>query len=464
MIRNVGRRLRVTAAAAVLAAASTLAPAVASAQSLIRDAEIEAILREDSEPIFRAAGLNPADIRLNIINDPELNAGASGQQIFLFTGMIMAAEDPDQLRGVIAHEVGHVAGAHTARSGDMTRAGLPPLILTLALGALAAFAGRPDAGAALLASSNYFATLSVLTYSREQENRADQAAVTYLQTAGYSPVGLREFFRHYQFQEVFSQARRYPYFQSHPISSERISNLSARVQTSPTREVRPSEAAVARHALMKAKLDGFLRPPGHTFVRYPESDRSFPARYARAIAYFRDAQPDRALTMLDALIQEQPTNPYLWELKGQINFESGRIPASEAPYQRAVELAPENPLLRVGLAQTLVALGRDKLDAAIPHLQHALARENDNLLGWRLLGQAYDAKNMPGPARLAAAEERFHGNDLVGARQFAMRARQLLPAGAPDYRRATDIILASNPSRDELRELDRPSFHAGHGH
>lgn len=444
------RRLTLGIAAAVATAAS---PAVASAQSLIRDAEIEAILRVESDPIFRAAGLNPADIPINIVQSEELNAGASGREIFLYTGMIMAADTPDQLRGVIAHEAGHVAGGHTARSGDMMRAGVQPLILTLALGALAAFAGRPDAGAAILSSSNYFATLSVLSFSREQESRADQAAAGYLETAGLSGRGLTEFFRKYQYQEVFSQARRYSYFQSHPISSERVAALRNRVEASPNRDVQTSPEAIARHELMKSKLDAFLRPPGHTFVRYPESDTGFNARYARAIAYFRDAQPDRSIQLLDALIAEHPTNPYLWELKGQVNFESGRIAASEAPYRRAVELAPESPLLRVGLGQTLVALGGPKLDEAIPVLQHALARENDNPLGWRLLGQAYDGKGMAGPARLAAAEEHFHGNDLNGARTFATRARALLTAGTPEHRRATDIILASEPTREELRDL-----------
>ncbi len=449
-----GRVLRRWTLAIVAAATAAAAPVAASAQSLIRDAEIEAILRGDSEPIFRAAGLNPDDVRINIVNDPELNAFVSnGQQIYLNTGMILATTDPDQLRGVIAHETGHIAGGHIARSGDMMRAGMQPMILTLALGALAAFAGRPDAGAALMASSQYFATLSVLSYSRVQEAAADQAAVTYLDAAGYSSRGLTEFFRQYQFQEVFSQARRYSYFQSHPISSERIQSLQRRTEGARHREARPDVLTVERHRIMNAKLEAFLRPPGHTFARYAETDTSFAARYARSIAYFRDAQPDRSLQLLDALIAEHPDNPYLWELKGQVNFESGRIPASEEPYRRAVQLAPENSLLRIGLAQTLVEMGPTKLDDAVMHLQHALARERTNPLGWRLLGQAYDGKSMPGLARLAAAEEHFHGNDLAGARTFATRARALLPAGTPDHRRATDIIMASEPTRDDLRDL-----------
>ena len=134
-------------------------------------------------------------------------------------------------------------------------------------------------------------------------------------------------------------------------------------------------------------------------------------------------------------------------------FENGRTAESEEPYRRAVEMLPDNALLQIEYAQTLVALGGAHLDEAVSHLQIGLRRENDNLLGWRLLGQAYDGKNMPGQARLAAAEEHFNGQDMDGARMFAMRARLLLPRGTTDYRRATDIVMASNPSERELRDV-----------
>lgn len=456
------RRLGRAVAVVLLAGAVAVQPMAAaarqedqqSAPSLIRDAEIEQILHEDAVGIFRAAGLNPDDVRINIINDDELNAFTpGGLQLFLHTGLIMETDDPMQLQGVIAHETGHIAGGHAARSGDMMRSGLTPFLVSLALGVLAAAAGRPDAGAAIASSGGYFATLSVLSYSRAQESAADQAAVTYLEGAGLSGAGLVSFFNKYRYQEVFSQARRYAYFQSHPISSERIAALQTRVNAAPHRDVRPTAEATARHALMRVKLEAFLRPPSWTFGRYREDDRSFNARYARAIAYYRDANPDRSVQIIDELLTEQPRNPFLWELKGQVQFENGRTAESAESYRRAVELLPDNALLQVSYAQTLVALGGSHLDDAIAHLRIALRHEDDNLLGWRLLGQAYDAKNMPGQARLAAAEEHFNGRDMEGARMFAMRARILLPHDTPDYRRATDIVMASGPTERELRDL-----------
>ena len=307
------RRVSRAAAAVLLTGAMVLQPLAAAARqgdgqaapSLIRDAEIEQILHEDSVGIFRAAGLNPDDVRINIVNDDELNAFTpGGLSLFLHTGLIMETDDPMQLQGVIAHETGHIAGGHAARSGDMMRAGMAPFLVSLALGVLAAVAGRPDAGVALAQSGGYFATLNVLSYSRVQESAADQAAVTYLEGAGISGTGLVAFFNKYRYQEVFSQARRYAYFQSHPISSERISALQTRVNAAPHRDARPTAESTARHALMRVKLEAFLRPPSWTYARYREDDRSFNARYARAIAYYRDANPDRSVQILDGLIAE----------------------------------------------------------------------------------------------------------------------------------------------------------------
>ena len=205
---------------------------------------------------------------------------------------------------------------------------------------------------------------------------------------------------------------------------------------------------------MKAKLYAFTQPPQQTFVTYPESDTSYPARYARAIAYYRETEVDMAVKAIDALLAEQPNNPYLWELKGQVLFEAGRAKESEGPHRRSVELKPNAPLLRINLARAIIAQEDGKrADEAIVHLQKALAFDHDNAFAWELLAQAYDAKGDGGDARLAAAEARFSIGDLVQARIFALRARQLLPKNTPEWRRATDIVLVANPTKDELRQM-----------
>jgi predicted Zn-dependent protease len=454
------RQLRFAAGSLALAAilAASAVPTFAQDQpsvSIIRDTEIEEILHEDADPIFAAAGLDPKHVRIHLVSDKELNAfSAGGLQLFLNSGLIIETKTPNQLIGVIAHETGHIAGGHIARSGAAGHAALGPMLLGIGLGVLAAAAGAPGAGAALVFSSGYFAEISLLGYSREQEFRADQAAVTYLEKAGESGRGLVDFFNNFRYQEVFDDEKKFPYFRDHPLTDDRIEALEGRVNQQPHVGAVDGPEAIAKHAIMKAKLEGFLSGPGQTLMEYPDTDQSFPARYARAIAYYKETETDRAIKAIDALIAEQPTDPYLWELKGQVLFEAGRPKEAEPAHRRSVELKPDAPLLRINLGQTLIALGDPaRLDAAIGDIRHALGEEPDNPLAWRLLSEAYDSKGDGGMARLAAAEQNFYLGQLLEARTFAVNARELLKKDSPEWRRANDIILASKPTPDQLKAI-----------
>jgi predicted Zn-dependent protease len=448
-----------TALAVVTAASLLLQPVAAAAQdagmSLIRDTEIEETLRKDAEPLMKAAGLRSDNIQILLINSKDLNAFAAPRTMAVFTGLILETKNPNELQGVMAHEIGHLAAGHSARSDEMSAAGLKPFLLTMGLGVLAALAGSADGAIALAGSANYFGTLGAIGYSREQEGRADQAGATILDKAQVSGKGLADFFDNFRYQEVFDQSRRYAYFRTHPLSSDRIDSLRNRVAVLKDYNKTDSDAAMAEHKVMQAKLVAFLSPQ-QAMTRYDEKDTSYPARYARAIAYYQMKEPDKALTRIDALLAEQPNNPYLWELKGQILFEFGRTKEAEAPQRKSVELKPDAPLLRVNLGQTLIALDdKAKIDEGIVELRKALLKEEDNALAWRILAEAYDRKGDDGLARLATAEYNFNTGDLKQARIFAMRAREMLPNSAPEWRRATDIVLASLPTKDDMKELTK---------
>ena len=376
--------------------------------------------------------------------------------MFVYAGLIMKAETPNQLIGVMAHETGHMAGGHLVRADEGEKNALKTFLITMGLGIAAAVAGAPDAAAGLMYSASYFATLDYLGYSRVQEADADQAAATYLEKAGESGRGLVDFFDNFRYEEVFSQAKRYPFFQSHPLTSDRIEALRARVEKNPHFGAVDTPEAIEQHKVMVAKLKAFINPPQQTFMDYKESDTSFPARYARAIAYYRATETDRALKLIDALTTDYPNDPYLYELKGQVLFEAGHIKESEAPYRRSVELKPNAPLLRIMLGQTLVAEDdKTKVDEAVSQLNRSLDFENDNPFAWQILAQAYDAKGDGGMARLATAEQNFSLGQLKEARVFALRARELLPRNSPQWRRATDIVLVSQPTKDDLQSLAR---------
>jgi predicted Zn-dependent protease len=421
--------------------------------SLIRDTEIEEILHKDADPILRAGGFDPKTIQILLIGSKELNAFAGPKTMAVYTGLIMESDNPNQLQGVMAHEVGHLAAGHVARSGEMTAAGMKPFLLTMGLGVLAALAGSADAAVGLVGSAGYFGTLGAIGFSREQESRADQAGATLLEKAGLSGRGLADFFDKFRYQEVFDEARRYAFFRDHPLSSDRIEALRLRVEKLPHYSEVDSPEATAEHAIMKAKLEGFMNPQV-AIVKYGEKDPAYPARYARAIAYYQMKEPDKALKLIEALLAEQPTNPFLWELKGQILFEYARAPEAEGPQRKSVELRPDAPLLRINLGQTLIALDdKAKVAEGVTELRKALTQEEDNAVAWRLLAEAYDKQGKDGLARLATAEYNFAVGDNRQALVFAMRAREKLDKNSPEWRRATDIVLVSKPSKDDLKDL-----------
>jgi predicted Zn-dependent protease len=457
------RRRRWLSAVAALALLPSLlaSPMPAMAQggpriSIIRDTEVEEIIHKQGEPVWRAAGLNPDNVHIVIMGDPDINAfTAGGQTIFVNTGFLQATKNPNQMLGVLAHETGHITGGHVARE-SMYKPALATYLLTMGLGLLAAVAGAPDAGAALLYSSDYFATLTALTYSRQQEAAADMAGASFLEKAHLSGRGLVDFFDYFRYQEAFSDARKYRFFIDHPLTEERISSLQDKVQKSPYYNVVDSPDALAEHAIMVAKLKAFMNAPQQTFIDYKETDASFPARYARAIAYYRALETDKALKLTQALIDDYPNNPYLYELKGQILFESGKPKDAADNLTKAVALKPKAPLLQIMLGQELLAQeDKTKVDEAIVHLRKALEMENDNAEAYFILAQAWAAKGDEGRARLNTAEQNFYLGQMKDARAFAMRARESLAKDSPDYRRATDIVLASQPSPDEMRAIAR---------
>ncbi|MDQ7018674.1 MAG: M48 family metalloprotease [Robiginitomaculum sp.] len=419
------------------------------AQGIIRDAEIEAVIRDWSDPIFKAAGLRAEDINIHIINDGSMNAFVTrGQNMFLHTGIILNAETPNELIGVIAHETGHMAGGHLARSDDAMSKAMRPMILTMGLGILAAIAGAPDAGAAIMSSAQKNGTVTFFAYTRVLEASTDQAAENFLEATGQSGKGLLDFFQRFRYNEVFSGATKYPYFLSHPLSSQRINALQARVEASPYKDVVDSPEDQHKLDMIKAKIIGFLKPPETTFNLYPESDTSEPARYARAIAHHQAASTKIALKEMGDLLKEEPDNPYFNEFYGQILFESAQAQKALPYHQRAVDLRPDSPLLRLNLAQALIATDTpENVNKAVKELKKVLAREPDNGFAWYELSIAYERQDKTALAKLATAEQAYAMGDYMRARSFAQRALMELPQGTPDWRRANDItlVIAADP-------------------
>lgn len=438
------RKSLLSIAAGVVAMGASLAQA--QSLPLLRDAEMEQFLDDHTRPILEAAGIEPDSIHILIVNDGSFNAFAGGRYMGVNTGLITTTDTPAQMEAVIAHEAGHLAGGHTARSDDAIASATRPMLLSLALAAGAIAAGAPDAGLGILSLGQTVGIANYLRYSRGQESAADQAAITYLDSIGHTSKGALEVWRRMRNSQIIRGNRINPYMQTHPMANDRLSALQRRVEASPYYDVEDSPEEIARMRLIQAKIRGFLHDPNDTLRYYPLTDQSDPAHYARAVAYFRHSQIDNALSEINTLTEKYPDNPYYHELEGQILFEYGRANEAVGPHQRSVGLLPDNALLRINLGRALLATNEPlQVEESVKEFKRALLLEQDNSFGWFELARAYSALGDDTMANLATAESRYHAGAKPDANQFARRAMAGLKRGTPEWRQAADIILASQP-------------------
>ncbi len=449
LFHSLAKRLTVVFAASALLLAQT---AGAFAGGLIRDSEIENLIADYANPIFRVAGLGTQNVNIHLINDASFNAFViDGQNMFIHTGAITKSETPNQLIGVIAHEAGHIAGGHLARLklqiAKMQSAAL--IMNILGLGAMiggAVGGGGNDvgeAGAAVLYGGSSMIQRSVLSYRRIEESSADQAGVSFLTKTHQSAAGMLKTFEFFANQSLGSVAFVDPYIQSHPMPQDRIAQLRSLAEQSPYFSVKDAPALQLRHDLVRAKLVGFLNRNNAQFVyrQYPEKDHSLPARYARAVAHYASSGARTAVAEIDGLIAEQPANPYFYELKGQFLLESGNVNAAVEPLRKAVSLAPEAGLIRIMLAQAEIASDNPTmLNEAVANLKRGLAKEQQSALGYRQLAQAYGRMNRLPEADLASAQASFFEGNAEHAKVQAERAMRAFPEGSPNWVRANDII------------------------
>ncbi len=438
-----------------------VAPAHAQKLSLIRDSEIEMILREWANPLFDAAGLDRSAVRILIVNDQRLNAFvAGGQNLFLNTGLLMSSDDPDQVIGVIAHETGHIAGGHLARTGDaLENAQNLSLLHTLlglgilAAGAAAGASGTTEVGGALIAGGQLTGVRSFLQYTRAQENAADQAALTYLDRSGRTARGLLTFLDKLIDQELLVADRQDPYLRTHPLTRDRIEVIAAHTETSEWTDSIADARVRDQHARMRAKLKGYLDRPQRVMRAYPAGDQSLYGRYARAIALHRRSDMSGALAEIDSLLAERPEDPFFHEMKGQILLENGRANDAMAAYEAANRLRPDDPLLLTGLAQAQLESGDPAVTApAIESLQRATRLDQANSTSWRLLAVAHGRTGDVGASSLAAGEQALLEGRPKDAVLHARRADRTYAEGSPEWLRAQDILELAERQIDNLNK------------
>lgn len=439
------------------AAAFALAAQPAAAQSILRDAETEALLRDMAAPLVEAAGLEPGNVEIVLVNDPSINAFvAGGQVVYIHSGLINAADTANEVQGVIAHELGHITGGHVIRSADSYRAATNITLLSLLLGVAAVAAGAGDAGLAAIMAGQQAALGKFLSFNRAQESSADAAGAEYLSKAGISGRGSLEFFGkllNQEFRYGRSQADEAQFGRTHPLSGDRIARLREVYEIDPAWNARDDQALQGRFERAKAKLYGYLAEPAFVMRAYPPTRTDVPARYARAYAYHKDAQVDRALAEVQGLLATDPDNPYFLELGGQVLLESGR-PAEAIPaLRRAAEATGNQPLIATTFAHALIATeDRANYAEAERVLRAAVGRDRLNPFAWYQLGVVYAAQGDLPRARLATAEQQVMTRQYILALASAQVAEAGLPKGTPDWLRAQDIRMQAEAELERERE------------
>ena len=418
----------------------------AYAQSILRDAETEALFADMSVDIIRAAGLEPRHVQIVLINDKEINAFvAGGQIVYIHSGLITSAKNVGEVQGVIAHELGHVAGGHVIRINEGAKEATSISILSLLLGAAAIAAGAGDAGAGIMAAGQQAAMGKFLAFSRTQEASADAAAASYLSKAGVSGRGLISFFKTLQNVEFrYAIPQEDSYGRTHPLTGERIAVLQDVVSLDPAWTRPPDPILEARFQRVKAKLMGFVSDPPQTLRTYPIADNTVPARYARAYAWHRSAYPEKALEEVDSLLSSAPKDPYFLELKGQILLESGRPQDALPVLREANQISLSQPLIAVLFGHALIATeDKANLPEATRVLKAAVSKDNENPFAWYQLGVVYEREGDVARARLATAER----YSLEGRPNLALPNAEAamvgIPKGSPDWIRAQDIAMAA---------------------
>jgi len=458
--RPASRAVAITAAAAIaLGGVPARAQTGATAGiPMIRDAEIEQLLRDYTAPLLHAAGLGNQNVQVVIINENVFNAFVmDAHRIFVFTGALKQATTPNQLIGVFAHEMGHIVGGHLSKMRqELANAQTVAIVaMLLGVGAMAAGAksGSMDVanvGGALINAPQSYLLHTLLAYQRAQEEQADRAGVRFLTMTSQSAKGMYDTFKHFADEMMFSAAYIDPYLQNHPMPAERMAALAELVKTPYWDKKDPAELQF-RHDMMRAKLYGFTERADAVLRRYPLSDRSMPARYAHAIATYRFGDIRSAISQIDGMIEAMPTYPYFYELKGQALLESGRPMDAIAPLHRAVELAPNPALIQIMLGQALIATNNPKMtQEAIPLLRAAITKEPESGDAYEQLALAYGHTNDFADADLASAQAAFARGDNKTARELAARAKTRFPVGSPGWVRADDIV-AFNKGKSPLR-------------
>lgn len=422
--------------------------------AILYDTEIGNTLRAYAEPLLRAGGIPPESISIHMVVDDTLNAFVtSGNRMFFHTGLLLRTKNSGEILGVMAHEIGHIAGGHSVTTRDGYSRASTISMLALLLGVAAGVAsGNPDAGMAVMLGGQQVALGQMLSFSRSVESSADQFALRALEETGQSAQGLYNFFDLLAGQEMLLAASQDPYMRTHPLTRDRMATIRAALQRSPYSDAPARPDFERQHKRLVAKLFAFLKPQISTLQRYPETDTSVEARYARTIAYYRRGQFDKSLPLIESLIKDEPEDPYFWQIKGDMLLSKSDIDGAVIAYRNALEFLPDAPEILVAMAHAMTQ-GRtpEYAGEAQSALKRALTIEPENISAWDTLARSYAYDDNLGMSAYASAERAILIGQFADVKRYTAEAEKYIDENTPTWFRLQDIKIAAENYKQDMK-------------
>ena len=399
----------------------------------------------------RARGELPPELdtqyawRLLLGRDRSVNAFAlPGAYFGVHLGLVGIVASRDELAAVLAHELSHVTQRHIARLITRQSEQTPWLVGAMILGALAA-SKNPQGANAVIVGGQAVAAQTQLNFSRDMEREADRVGFGIAGQAGFAPQGFVTMFDKLQQSTRLNDSGGFPYLRSHPLSTERMADMQARI---PAGQVAPPLAS-AEHSLIAARARVLANPAADTLRHWlQEAEPSRLARqpvalqagvlYAAALAATRL----RAFDQLDALAARlreavRGDAAALRQVR-MLLAESALVRGN--PTQALAELgplgaSPSRPELFLA-AQAQLALNR--ADAAASSLQVWVADNASDAQAWQLLARAAAAQGRTVASIRAEAEANVAQLDYAAALTRLKAAQDMArnnPQGATTSRR-----------------------------
>lgn len=419
--------------------------------------------------------------QLLLARDRSVNAFAlPGGYLGVHLGLIATVANADELASVLAHELSHVSQRHIARLLTQQERTAPLMMAALVLGALAASQSKnADLAGAAIASGQAVALQSQLNFSRDMEREADRVGFGVLSEAGFERNGFVTMFDKLQQAARLNDDGSFAYLRSHPLTTERMADMRARVQLDPSAEHNHHSASATAihpsyHALMAARarvlaetdidrLRALVRHGDNTANAPVRDTTTLGIRYAATLAAARLRDVAATLRNLQALQAAPPdhavaSDSIRWlalEVLHQLRLPQGAGQDVATLRQQALA-SPQREALLLGASTALEAPAAVQRQAT-EQLRTWTAQHPDDALAWQTLAALHRAQQQPVAAARAEAEVQLAQQDAPGA-LARFKAAQTLARSQPvqDHYELSILDARSHATeqrvRDELRE------------